>query len=138
MEQTPQSTPQSNPFATMHKQRLYSLIIAAIGLITMFFSWISLPFFGSVSGFRSWGWLSFFGIAAVVAATFMGNKEQPYDSMFKNVVTAGFGAMTLGALIFFIKISGAGVTGFGVWACMIVGLVGLGFILGFIKIPQDK
>src|ERR1044071_1511319 len=99
MEQTPQSNPQSNPFATMHKQRLYSLIIAGVALITLFLPWISFSFgFGSssVNGLRSWGMLSLLGVALVAVACFMGNKEMPFDATFKNVATAGFGAIALG------------------------------------------
>jgi len=137
-----EQTPQSNPFATMHKQRLYSLVIAGVALITMFFSWLTISAFfisGTVNGFRSWGWLSFLGIAAVACSVFMGNKEQPFDPMFKNVVMAGFGAIALGALIFFIRFNGLGLsTGFGLWACLVVGLAGLAFIFGLIKIPTNK
>jgi len=134
-----EQTPQSNPFATMHKQRLYSLIIAAVALITMILPWISLSFLGSVNGFRSWGWLSFLGIAAIAISVFMGNKEQSFDPMFKNVVMAGFGAIAVGAIAFYIRFSGLGLSsGFGLWACLILGLVGLAFIFGLIKIPENK
>jgi hypothetical protein len=141
MEQTPSSNPQTNPFATMHKQRLYSLVIAGAGFITMLLPWLTFSFFvnSSANGFRSWGWLSFLGIAAVAASVFLGNKQQRFDSMFKNVVMAGFGAMALGALIFFIRFNGLGLSaGFGLWACLVVGLAGLAFIFGLVKTPANK
>ena len=147
MEQTPQSNPQSNPFATMHKLKLYSLVIAFVGFITMFLPWYKISAFfvsGSVNGFRSWGWLSFLGIAAVAVSALMGNKEQPFDPMYKNVAMAGFGAITLGALLFFLRLSsfnsgfGSAGSGFGLWACLLVGLAGLALIFGFIKIPANK
>src|SRR5437868_12341832 len=106
-----EQTPQSNPFATMHKQRLYSLIIAGVALISLFLPWLTISaFFASASanGFRSWGLLSFLGVVAVAVSAFMGNKALPYDAMFKNIVMAGFGAIALGALIFFLRISSIG------------------------------
>src|SRR5258705_13080928 len=105
MEQTPQSNPQTNPFATMHKQRLYSLIIAVVALITMICPWATVQVLfasGSINGFNGWGWLSFLGIAAVAVSAFLGNKEQTHDPMSKNIVMAGFGGIALGALLFLV------------------------------------
>jgi hypothetical protein len=143
MEQQ-QSTPQSNPFSTMHKQRLYSFIIAVVAFLTLFFPWLSFGL-ASVNGFRSWGLLSLLGAAAVIGLAFMGNRELPFDATIKNVVMAGFGAIALGALIFFLRISsfggglfGSGSAGIGLWICLLVGVAGLAFALGLIKIPEKK
>jgi hypothetical protein len=55
---------------------------------------------------------------------------------------AGFGAMILGALIAFLSVSGKGrgvvKPGFGIWLEIIAGAVGLLFLLGIIKMPQNK
>jgi hypothetical protein len=144
MEQQPQSTPQSNPFSTMHKQRLYSFIIAVVAFITLFLPWISFGFL-HFTGFHSWGWLSFLGAVAVIGLSFFGNKELPFDANIKNAVMGGFAAIAIGALIFLLTISsygaglfGSGGAGIGMWLCLLVGLAGLAFSLGLIKIPEKK
>jgi len=141
METTPQSNPQSNPFATMHKQRLYSLAVAIVAFITLLLPWVSFVVV-SENGLRGMGIISLLGVIAVIGSAFMGNKEQAYDAMTKNIVIGGFGAIALGAVLFLLtRNSNYGPftsNGFGIWACLVVGLAGLGFIMGFIKIPQSK
>jgi hypothetical protein len=136
--------PQSNPFSTMHKQRLYSFIIAIVAFITLFLPWISFGFL-SENGFHSWGILSMLGSLVIVAMTFMGNRELPFDATIKNVVLAGFGAIALGALIRLLTLSsyggglfGSANAGVGLWLCLIVGIAGLAFSFGVIKIPEKK
>jgi hypothetical protein len=123
-----------------HKQKLYSLIFAGVALIAIFLPWFSLGFFGSVNGFRSWGMLSFFGTLGVAAACLLGDKALPFDDTFKKVALASFGAIVLGALIFFIKLSdGFGSSsGFGLWLTLIAGIAGLVWVLGKIKLPDIK
>jgi len=146
-----EQNPQTNPFSTLHKQRLYSLIIAGVAFICLLLPWITVNFgFGSSSanGLRGWGYLSLLGVAGVAIASFMGNKTLPYDDMFKKIALASFAAISLGALIFFFRLNsytgggifgGTGVgSGFGLWICLIAGLAGLAILLGFIKIPDKK
>ena len=105
----------------LHKQKLYSLIAAAIALITLILPWqtysVTLGGFGgfdfgggggmgrsgSANGFRGWGWLSFLGIIGVVVASLMGDKTKPYDDTFKKVALGSFGVIALGAIIFYDK-----------------------------------
>lgn len=124
----------------LHKQKLYSLIIAGIAFIALFLPWISLGFFGSANGLRSWGLLSLLGVVGVVAACLMGNKTLPFDDTFKKVALASFGAIALGALIFFIRLSsiGLGATGFGIWLCLIAGVLGVLWVMGIVKLPDAK
>lgn len=131
----------------LHKQKLYSLIIAGVALISLLLPWvsISLGIFGggSVNGFRSWGILSLFGIIAVVAACFMNDKALPFDDMTKKIALAGFGAVAAGALIFFLRITssdsfGMASSGAGLWICLVAGAVGLVWVLGKIKLPDPK
>lgn len=140
----------------LHQQKLIAIVIAAVGLIALILPWqsvsINLGGFGgiegatrgnSVNGFRSWGLLSLLGILAVIVASVLGDKTKPYDAMFKNVALGGFGAIALGAIIYFIRIKqvgGAGYvgvsssSGFGLWITIIVGLAGIAWVLGLIKL----
>jgi hypothetical protein len=146
MEQNQSTPPQVN--LNLHKQRLYCLIAAGVALVSLLLPWVtvSLGGFGggSVNGFRSWGLLSLLGVGAVAAASFMGNKSLPYDENLKKIAMGGFGGIALGALIFFFRISSYGggfggvSSGFGLWLCLVAGLAGLAFIMGFIKIPEKK
>lgn len=148
MEQNTQSTPPQFNLNSLHKQRLYCLIAAGVALICLFLPWVTISFGGfgggSVNGLRSWGLLSLLGIGAVAAASFMGNKAAAYDANTKNIVMGGFGAIALGALIFFFRVSsfsgglGGVSSGFGLWLCLVCGLAGLAFIFGLIKIPEKK
>jgi hypothetical protein len=124
---------------SLHKQKLYSLIIAGVAFIALLLPWFSF-FIASTNGLRGWGILSLLGIGGVVAASFLGDKTKPYDDTFRKVAMASFGAIGLGALLFFIRISSAGLgnIGFGLWLCLIAGVLGLLFVLGIIKLPDTK
>src|SRR5215471_14516229 len=128
------SNQQSNPLSNLHKQRLYSLVIAAVALITLFLPWITVGFLGSLNGFRGWGIFALLGILGVAVSAFAGNKTLTYDDTMRKVVAASFGAIALGALIFVLtKGSSYGPfagTGVGTWLCLIVGLVGVILSLG--------
>lgn len=146
----------------LHKQKLYSLIAAAIALITLILPWqtysVTLGGFGgfdfgggggmgrsgSANGFRGWGWLSFLGIIGVVVASLMGDKTKPYDDTFKKVALGSFGVIALGAIIFMTRaISASRGTfksspGFGLFICIVVAAAGLALLMGLIKIPDGK
>ena len=136
-----------------HKQKMYALIVAAVGLISLFLPWatVSLGGFGggSVNGMRGWGFLALLGVGAVAVASFMEDKTKPYAGNFKMIAMGGFGLMALAGVITFIRLStakgnggelaGYGVsTGFGVYLCIIAGAVGLLWVAGLIKIPDNK
>lgn len=124
-----------------HKQKLYSLIVAGVALLSLILPWMTLPFFGSVNGFRSWGLLSFLGVIGVVAVCFMGDKTKTFDDTFKKIALASFAAIAIGALLFFFRINGTGIgvgSGFGLWLCFIAGLAGIGWLMGLIKLPDNK
>lgn len=132
-----------------HKQKLYSLIIAGVALISLILPWISFSFGGfgggSANGFRSWGILSFLGVVGVAIASFLGDKSKVFDETFRKVALISFGAIGLGALIFFLRISSVGGgfgsavgAGFGLWLCLIAGVVGVVWVLGLIKLPDIK
>jgi hypothetical protein len=145
----------------LHKQKLYSLIVAAIAFITLLLPWqtysVNLGNFGgfdfggggmgrsgSANGFRGWGWLSLIGIIAVIVASLMGDKTKVYDDTMKKVALGGFGLMAVGAVIFMTRamsVSRGGFKsspGFGLFICLVVALAGLALLLGLIKIPDSK
>jgi hypothetical protein len=123
-----------------HKQKLYSLVIAGIALISLLLPWQTVSFggFGSASanGFHSWGLLAVIGVIAVAAISWMGNKAAPYDDNSKKIAMGGFGAIALGALISLVSMPQFVKGGIGLWLGLIAGAAGLALLLGFIKIPE--
>jgi hypothetical protein len=135
-----------------HKQKLYSLILAAVTLIAMILPWVSVKatggfgFGASSNGFGSWGLLALIGIGVVAASCFMGDKAKPYDDMGKKLALGGFGAIAGGALIYLIRILTAGggkygdfvklSPGIGLFLGLAAGAVGLLLLLGMIKPPK--
>jgi len=128
-----------------HKSKLYSLILAAVGLISLLLPWISASYGGFASythnGFGGWGILVLLGIGGVAAACFMGNKAGPFDEMGKKIVMGGFGAMVLGSALFLLRIltSGHGILkpGFGLFIGLAVSVIGLLLVLGKISVPKS-
>ncbi len=130
-----------------HKSKLYSLILAGVGLISMLLPWFSLGGFGSKNGFGSWGLLVLLGIGAVAASCFMGDKSKAYDEMGKKIALGGFGAMTGGAVIYLIRILTAGGNkfggfiklspGIGLFLGLAAGAIGLLLLLGIVKVPKS-
>jgi hypothetical protein len=130
------------------KQKLYALIIAGVALISIFLHWISWSFGGygggGANGMRGWGLLSLIGVGVVAAACFMGDKSKEFDANSKKMAMGGFGAIALGALLFFFRLNAVagGFTGvkagLGLWLCLVAGLAGLAWVMGLIKIPDNK
>ena len=137
----------------LHKQKLYALILAGVALVAIILPWmtVSVNFGGygggsrSVNGFRGWGYLSLLGIAAVAVATFMEDKTKEYMGNMKMVAMGGFGAIAVGAIVFFIRISQVGgggyqgvksSAGFGLFIEIAAGVLGLLWIMGLVKAPQ--
>lgn len=129
-----------------HKQKLYSLIVAGAALIAMILPWAKVSYrgitAGSANGFHGEGLITLLGIAAVATACFMGDKMKAFEGNFKNIALGGFAAIIAGAVIAFINISGKGgmgvKAGLGLWLAIAAGAVGLLFILGVIKAPDNK
>ena len=130
-----------------HKQKLYALIIALVALISLLLPWLTLPFGGSLNGFRGVGLLSLLGIGAVAALSFMGDKSKEYDTNSKKLVMGGFGAIAIGSILFLLTKNstyGGGILGsilkpgIGLWLCIIAGLAGLALLSGIIKLSENK
>ncbi len=139
----------------LHKQKLYALIIAGVGLIALFLPWatVSVRGFGgggSVNGLKGWGLLALLGVAAVAIASLMEDKTKEYVGNMKMIAMGGFGAMALAGVITFIRLSsakgsggaldyGGGIkvsAGLGLFLCVIAGVVGLLFVMGIVKMPN--
>jgi amino acid transporter len=146
-----------------HKQKLYALIAAGVALVALFLPWISISASfggamqgtfnspgGSVNGMRDWGLLSFAGIIGVAVLTLMGNRALDYTADYRKYVMIAFGAIALGAIIFWAKNNSrtaGGVsefleikvrTGIGLWLCLAAGLGGLALAYGLIKLEDKK
>lgn len=124
-----------------HKQKLYALILAGIAFISLFLPWVSMGMFGSVNGFRSWGLLSFLGVIGVVVSCFIGNKTVPFDDTFKKVAMGSFAGISIGALIYYFNLGSGFIrldSGFGLWLCLIIGVLGLLWVIGLVKLPDNK
>lgn len=121
---------QSNPLAGLHKQKLYALIAAGVGVIAMFLPWwkISLGgFFGggmssSINGMRDLGIIAFLGFAAAGVLTFLGDKSKPFEGQFKMIAAGAFAGAALFTLIQFIRASSF--TSFGIWLSLLAGIGG--------------
>lgn len=136
----------------LHKQKLYSLIVAGVALISLFLPWavVKVGGFGggSVNGLRGWGFLALLGVIGVAAASaLMGDKTKEYDSQTKMIGMASFGAIALAGIITFIRLStaselkgfGAKVSpGLGLILCTLAGVAGLLWVMGIIKMPPQK
>jgi hypothetical protein len=131
-----------------HKQKLYALIVAAVAFLSLLLPWLTAKGFGgSLNGFRGWGILTLLGVIAVSVISFMGDKTKEYDENSKKIAMGGFGVIALGALIFLLTKNstyGGGIfgsifkPGLGLWLSIIAGLAGLGWIMGLIKLPDNK
>ncbi len=129
-----------------HKQKLYSLIAAGVALISLFLPWATVSIGGygggSVNGLHGEGFITLLGVGGVAAASFMGDKSKAFEGNFKNIALGGFAAIIAGALIAFLNVSGKGrgivKPGFGIWLAILVGVAGLLFLLGVIKVPDNK
>jgi hypothetical protein len=137
-----------------HKSKLYSLILAAVALVSMILPWFSVKAAGgfggmgiSKNGFGSWGLLVLAGIALVAAACFMGDKAKGFDDMGKKLALGGFGAMAGGALIYLIRVLTLGggkygnmvkvSPGIGLFLGLAAGAIGLLLLLGIVKVPKS-
>lgn len=129
-----------------HKQKLYSLIAVGVALVSLMLPWISISFLGasqSLNGLRNWGVLSLVGIGGVVALSFVGNKAEEYTAEYKKYVMICFGAIAVGALLFFLRknsivggFDNLVSTGPGLWLCLVAGLAGLALNYGLIRVEN--
>jgi hypothetical protein len=137
---------QSNPLAGLNKQKLYALIVAAVGVIACLLPWWSFGG-GSIMGYPvpkvshngliGIGWLSFIGfIGAGVVAFVMGDKSKEYAGQEKMITAACFAGAGLFALIQFLRQSKG--TSIGIFLAIAAGVVGALWVWGILKLPAKK
>jgi hypothetical protein len=139
----------------LHPQRLIALAIAAVALIFMFLTWSSNTAQGfegkTGNGFGDFGLLTAAGILGVIIASFMGNKNMPYDRQTKMIAMGSFAAIVLGAIAHFIlrmtqggksavsdgfyqyEVDVKASTGVGTWLALVAGLIGLAYLSGILN-----
>lgn len=124
-----QSNQQTNPLSGLHKQKMYALIAAVVGVIACFLPWWSFSYGGifggvgySVNGMHDLGILAFLGFVAAAVVTFLGDKTKPFDGQFKMIAAGAFALAALITLIQFLRISTG--SSFGIWISLIAGIAG--------------
>jgi hypothetical protein len=109
-----------------HKQKLYALIIAGVGVISCLLPWYKIDFgfiSNSVNGMHGVGIIAFLGFLGAGIVTFIGgDKARPFEGQFKLIAAACFAGAGLFALIQFI--SETRFTSFGLWLAIIAGIAG--------------
>lgn len=142
----------------IHKQKLITIILAALVLIFCFLPWIKQSAQGfqtsSNMGFTVWGGIiCAIGAVGAVIACLMGNKLEPFSKQTKIIAIVCFVVIFLFALIVAIASSGTEQAqtnigyivevkksaGIGSWLTMILGLAGIAWTSGILnQLMQSK
>ncbi|MER3498938.1 MAG: hypothetical protein C4308_10055 [Chitinophagaceae bacterium] len=127
----------------LHKQRLYALIAAGVGVISIFLPWwrISWGGFGgyggfggfSINGFHELGILAFFGFVGAGVVCFLGDKTKPFAGQFKMIAAGAFALAALITLIQFLRLSSS--TSFGIWLSLLAGIAGV--VIVYVLKPEQ-
>jgi len=124
-----QSNQQTNPFSGLHKQKLYALVAAGVGVIACFLPWWSFGFGGyggfgsySVNGMHGLGVIAFLGFIGAGIVSFLGDKTKPFEGQFKMIAAGAFALAALITLIQFLRLSSG--SSFGIWLSLIAGIAG--------------
>ena len=129
----------------LHKQKLYALIVAAIGVISCILPWWKLSYGGggfgglsySINGLHELGWLTFLGFIGAGVVTFvMGDKTKDYEGQEKMIAAACFGVAGAIALIQFLRQTKY--VSFGIFLAIAAGVLGALWVMGMVKIPEKK
>lgn len=119
-------------FKTLHKQRLYVMAAALLGVIAMILPWVKVPFLGSVNGLRGNGIIVFLGFIAAGVLAFMGDQKLPLP---KSAWLGVLGAGALCALFWLINLlripsGGMKFIAIGFWICIIaaIGVIGAAYM----------
>ncbi|MEX1002643.1 MAG: hypothetical protein WDZ35_11055 [Crocinitomicaceae bacterium] len=119
----------------MHKQRLFILIAAGVGLLGVLLPWATWKvawMSGSVNGFSPWeGWATIAGLGAAAGILFKAeDRNTAIDAATKKIVLGGGAAAFLFPLIFIIRLSASSSGamgsamgfGIGVFLALLAGL----------------
>lgn len=127
----------------LHKSKLYSVILAAIGIISCLLPWWHISFnyggFGgggvSINGLHKLGIVTFIAFIAAGALPFvMGDKSKPYGDQDKKITAACFGGAAVFALI--TLLANMHYLSFGIFIAIAVGVIGALLTWGMVKVPK--
>ncbi len=122
-----------------HKQKLYALIAAGVGVISCFLPWWSFSFGGfglggySVNGMHGLGILVFLGFIGAGVVSFLGDKTKPFDGQFKLIAAGCFAGAALFTIIQFARLSTG--ASFGIWLSLLAGVAGA--IIVYVLKPEQ-
>ena len=128
----------------LHKQKLYALITAGIGLIAVFLPWWKVSYGGfggygglgsySINGMHDLGIITFLGFIGAGIVTFaMGDKSKPFEGQAKLIVAGCFAGAGLFALIQFLRQTSF--TSIGLYIAILAGIAGA--VLVYVLKPEQ-
>jgi hypothetical protein len=131
----------------LHKQKIYGLIIAAIGIISCLLPWWHVSYGGyggyggglsiSINGLHKLGIVTFSAfIGAGVLPFLMGDKTKPYEGQEKMIAAACFGGAAVFAVL--TLLFNMQFLSFGIFIAIIAGAVGALLVWGMVKLPDNK
>src|ERR1022692_624718 len=103
-------------FATLNKQRKFTLIAAVVGIISIFLPWIAVSGLGlsiSENGFHSYGVIVLIGFIGAGILAIMGDQTKPLDKAMWFVELIAGAIALIFTLIFMSTLSGAESVGAG-------------------------
>jgi hypothetical protein len=127
----------------LHKQKLYSVIIAAIGIVSCLLPWWHISFGGfggyggvSVNGLHKLGIVVFNAFIGAGALPFvMGDKSKEYIGQEKTISLACFGAAA--GLAVLTLLTNMKYLSFGIFIAIAAGALGLLLLMGIVKMPKS-
>ncbi len=129
----------SNPIAGLSKQKMYLLIFAALGLISLLLPWARVSAYGfssSQNGLKGEGLIALLGIIGLCVAALMGDKTKALDTNMRYVALGSFGAIILATILVFLSIKSPVKPGLGLFLAIAVSVLGLLLLLGVVKPPK--
>lgn len=131
-------------FATLNKQRKFTLIAAVVGVISIFLPWISVSGLGismSENGFHSYGVMVLIGFIGAVILSIMGDQTKPLDKTMWFVALIAGAIALIFTLLFMTNLSGdtlgAAGFGFGIWISILAS-VGVLASAWMFRSPEDS
>jgi NADH:ubiquinone oxidoreductase subunit 6 (subunit J) len=131
-------------FATLNKQRKFTLIAAMVGVISIFLPWIAVSGLGismSENGLHSYGVMAFIGFIGAVILITMGDQTKPLDKTMWFVELIAGAVALIFTLLFMTNLSGDtfGAAGFGIgiWIS-ILAAIGVLASTWLFKSPEDS
>lgn len=113
-------------FQTLHKQRKFILIAAAIGLVSMFLPWFSFSFAGfgsSVNGFHDTGILIFLCFVGCGVVAYLGDQTKGLEKTMWMIALIASGLAAVLMVIYFLRaLDAISYLGFGFYIALLSSL----------------